>query len=692
MGLLLAAAALALHASKTPCLHAEAYKEAFAHGLSPSFTKPDYVRRLEGLTDTDVQSNALDIALNFTNSSLSGSNTMVVKSLIDGLNQFHVRLDQALTVISVNLDGRPITWTWEDSSHLRLNFDQSYANQQQFTLVINYGGVTNGGGFGSIVWGTHSGAAYCFTLSEPWYAYTWWPNKDDNTDKSLMSIAVTVPSTLSVAANGLLQGIDTVAGNQLKYRYASANPMSPYLLCFGATNFNHFSDTYTYAGGTMPLEYYIWPENDTSGNRTTWKNMNQMMTTLGQWYGLYPFLNEKCGLYQFTFGGGMEHQTMIGVNSFSDNLTVHELGHQWWGDNITCATWSDIWLNEGFADYTEAVWAEKKPGSTGLAALKSAMASRKPSNVNGTVYVNPATDVNRIFSTNFTYYKGGWVLHMLRHVLGDTPFWNGMAFYRNRFALSTATTDDFRVAMQDSTGKDLNQFFQQWIFLPGAPAYQYGYSNLTVNGNRYLALQLKQVQTSTYPIFQMPVDVDVTAGAKTRYVLNNTVGTQYYLIPVSASVTAVAIDPDAWILNTGITSTTYSPGPPKVVTSNPLPGATIPRGTPLTVTFHTPVNITNADVQLVRMSPGPKTVPATITYNSGTQTATINAVLSTGSWKLTLKSTVTAVNSAQALDGELNGNGAAAYPSGDGVAGGDLVIPFTVSGPNFGSGSQSVGG
>lgn len=658
------------------CGHAEMYRRAFAAGLSPSMEKPWLVRKLEGLTDTDVISNSLAVEPNFSTHAITGTNTMVVQSLVNGLNQFHVRLGNNLPVSSVTLDGRPVTATFEDASHLRIDFDQAYNTGQTFTLVINYSGVTQSSGFGSIVFGTHSGASYCFTLSEPWLAYTWWPNKDDNTDKALMSIAVTVPNTMSVAANGILQGTDTLSGNRLRFRWQSAYPMSPYLLCFGATNFNHFSDTYTYATGTMPLEFYIWPENDTTGNRTGWLHVKQMLATLGDWYGPYPFMNEKYGIYQFSFGGGQEHQTMTGENSFGDNLSVHELGHQWWGDNITCLTWSDIWLNEGFATYTEAVWLEKLPGSTGLPALKAAMQARKPSSVNGTVYVPPGTtDINRIFSGTFTYNKGGWVLHMLRHVLGDTTFWNGMALYRSQHSLGTAITADFQHSMEKISGRNLTGFFQEWVYLPGAPQYQVGWTNITIGSQNFLAMHVKQVQSGTYPTFAMPIDVRATAGSTLNAVVQNDATIQNYLIPTPAPTTALTLDPDGWILNTGIASVAYVPGPPKVINSYPAPGGTYDRAKRIYLQFHTQVTMTSSDVTLKRLSTN-EIIPVAVMYYPQSKTWGINPFdkLPPDNYELRVADTVTALDSGQTLDGEWTG----AYPSGDGKPGGALVIPFTV--------------
>jgi methionine-rich copper-binding protein CopC len=671
---------------------------------------PGYSER-EALTDTDVLSNAVDLELLPANNSIQGSNTMTVRSLVNGLTQFSFSLRSNFTV-QANLSGNTAdnnivilngstraacsTPPGNNSSYQRrVTLDRAYNAGETFTVQVFYFGVppTNVG-FGSFAFTTQGGATLVSTLSEPYYAATWLAAKDgdvrlagDNADKATWTIAITAPDTLSTTANGVLQGIDTLSGSRKRYRWATNYPMSTYLACFSTTNYNAWSRTYNYplpGGGTgsMPVLFNIYPNSDTPANRAAWEKCLDMLAAYRPFYGEYPFVNEKYGIYQFPFGGGMEHQTNTGQGTFDEGVTAHELGHQWWGDNVTCKTWGDIWLNEGFATYTEALWYETRPGSTGLPAYLSAMVARKPSAVNDSVYVYDVTNLNRIFSSTFTYRKGAWVLHQLRHLVGDATFYQILAAYRQAYQGSAATTAQFAAVASSIAGTDLSWFFEQWVMGVGAPEYQVGSQAVTINGQRYLRLSIAQTQDATWPgagapagYFRMPLDVRIatTAGDTTR-VVQNSARTQWYVLPVAADVTGVTLDPDNWVLNTGKTSVAYVPGPAKVVEASPAPGAalTVPPAT-IRLSFSEDVSIPAGAVTLT--GPGGP-VAGTLAYTAGSFTATFtpSATLAPGQYTLAAAGTIASVAGGAALDGEYAGF----LPTGDGLPGGAASWSFTV--------------
>jgi len=398
-------------------------------------------------------------------------------------------------------------------------------------------------------------------------------------------------------------------------------------------------------------------------------------------------LNDKYGIYQFQFGGGMEHQTMTGQGGFGESLTAHELGHQWWGDMITCATWSDIWLNEGFATYSEALWQEFKPGSSGFPALKAAMQSRRPSNVNGSVYRYNPTDINTIFSNNFSYLKGSWVLHQLRYVVGTETFFDILAEYRRQYEYTSATTDQFIEVAEQVYGQDLNWFFGTrqsqtgWVYGTGALAYQWGWQNTTVNGKNYLLVSLNQTQSTSYGPYSMPVDIRFTTnGQRENRRIWNDARAQHYVIPIGGGASNVTLDEDEWLLKTGVTSASYSPGPPKIVETSPEPGAKREHGlNQIQVTFHAPVQASAGDFTVTGTRTGSQSF--NYSYNSANNTAVLsfNSSLPLDTYTVQVRDTIRATNSNQTLDGEINNPAhPASLPSGNGVQGGTAQIRFFV--------------
>ncbi len=664
------------------CGHSDMMRAAFRAGKSPAtLLNTPANPLLESLSDTDVQRYDLNIELSPSTGTIAGDNTITVKSNVANLTEFTFRLRSNFSISSVTLDGRTIPVVRLDTATVKALFDRPYSLNEVFALKVTYNGTPVSEGFGSVGYYTHAGSSAFSTLSETTHAHTWWPVKEDNNDKALVNNYVTVPSTWVVAANGVLQGTDALSGSRTRYRWSTNYPTSPYLVSIGATNYRTWTKNYTPAlGGTMPGMFYIWPESDTTSNRAGWEKSLDMITTFRDYFGEYPFVNEKYGIYQFNFGGGMEHQTITGQSAFNEDLTSHELTHQWYGDMMTCATWNHIWCNEGFASYGEAIWVEKKPGSTGLPALKAYMTNDlKPVSPNGTVYVPDGSSESRIFSTSFTYNKGAWVLHMLRHVLGDTKFFAALADYRALHAYSTVTTEDVRFAAEGQYGSDLNWFFDEWVYQLGAPKYTYGASSTTVNGQTYLLLSLNQTQTGTnYPTFKMPIDLRYTAAStQTTKVIWNDAKNENFVIPVAGAPSGITLDPDSWILNDGVTSTSFTAGGPVIVNTSPKPGISgLSTVNQVTITFHTPVNASAANFTITEVGTG-VSIPFTYSYNSSNNTVTLGGLkLQRGSYQVTVSDNVTAVNSGKKLDGEISGSN---LPSGDGVAGGSSTYVFSLN-------------
>ncbi len=631
---------------------------------------------------TDVQHYHLELEIFPTGGSVTGTNTMSVDVIEDNVTQFEFELRSNFAILGVTVNGGSVSYSRNGIKQVIVTLDQTYDTGESFELAVTYSGSPVSVGFGSIEFTTHNGQPLVSTLSEPWYSYTWWPVKEGNRDRATGSMWYTVPDTMKVAANGVLAGVDSLSGNRSRYRWETTYTQPPYLFAFSTTNYDEFFDTWNYGSVSMDMHFMIYPENNSAGNRAAWLETNEMLTVFSDLFGVYPFADEKYGIYQFPFGGGMEHQTMSGQGTFNESVTAHEAGHQWWGDMVTCATWNDIWLNEGFATYSEALWEEFKPGSSGFAALRNAMLARKPTAFNQSCYVYDASSASSLFQTNYQYRKGGWVMHMLRHVMGDQAFFDMLASYRSLYEYGAATTNDFQNVAEAEYGADLDWFFDTWVYDIGAAAYQYARRSLNIGGQRYEEVYIRQTQSGSYPTFVMPVDVRFNSlqGSSTVIAWNDE-DAEHFLFPVAATPTSVTLDPNDWILTTSKSQIAFVEGPPKVIDSFPAPGSSHNAGTvaSLTATFHKNVNIVGADVELTGDAAG--TIPVTVSWDAPSLTATITpaSALSADTYTLRIRDGVTDTASGQSLDGEMSDPmNPGSFPSGEGLAGGDALVQFAV--------------
>jgi aminopeptidase N len=389
-----------------------------------------------------------------------------------------------------------------------------------------------GGGLGFVKAQHGKRQNYVYTLSEAYSAYTWWPCKSMVTsDKAdSLDMIISTPTGFKAAGNGIKMS-ETTVGNKVITYWKHRYPISSYQVCTAVANYVQYPATPTMVniGGTqMPLYNFIFPETNTTGSQTALNKTALMLTTFSSKYGDYPFKNEKYGHYTFGFSGGMEHNTFSGMsaNTYSSSsswdIIAHELGHQWFGGNVTCGSWRDIWLNEGFATYSEIICAEFAPsitaGQTGL-SWRQSMKSKVMSSTNQaqSVYVTDTTSTTSIFTPSvYIYERGAMVLSMLRTLMGDGKFFQALKNYQSDSALryGTALTGDVERHMENVSGLDLSTFFNQWIYNKGVANYAAAKWN---NAGTQLVLQLPQTTLySTLSHFDMPVAVRIKGAALTQ--------------------------------------------------------------------------------------------------------------------------------------------------------------------------------
>jgi aminopeptidase N len=525
---------------------------------------------------TDAQSVMLDVEIDFALQTIAGDCTWTFKSTVNGLTAVTLELDSVFAVSNVTSSGFAAAWT-RPGNQVAVTLDHPYLVDEIFTVGLHYSGTPSAGaGFGSFTFSSHGfpSSPIVSTLSEPFYSYTWWPCKDSLTDKFTTQTWVTVPNTLTATSNGVLQGSDVLPNNRTRWRWASGYPIATYGVCITASNYQLRTDVYGGLGASMPVTFYAYPE-DFVASQTDMDRIVPMLNVFSTLFGQYPFVNEKYGIVQFNWGGGMEHQTITSQVNFSENLSAHELGHSWWGNSVTCATWHDIGLNEGFATYCEALWDEFKPGGS-VAGYFSRMNANKPATPTstGSVYVFNPVSVSEIFNTTNVYRKGAWVLHQLRHVVGDAAFFQILQNYQAAKQHQSATWLDFAASASATWGQDVGWLIDQCVMRTGAPRFRLAWTNQTLGGQTFVAGNVTQTHTGLP--YRFPVDVRITtASGQTTAVTWVDELRDDFIVPCNGAATAVALDPSPWILRGSNQTGTFSPSLTASAATLPRTGGTV---------------------------------------------------------------------------------------------------------------------
>jgi hypothetical protein len=422
-----------------------------------------------------------------------------------------------------------------------------------------------------------------------------------------------------------------------------------------------------------------------AGQTSAMDTVRLMLARFRPLFGEYPFVAEKYGVYRFGFGGGMEHQTFTGQNSLGESLSAHELAHQWWGDDVTCRFWNDIWLNEGFATYGAVLWQEHKAnGSSNKSVLRTAMLSSKPSTTRAqSVYVPTTTSASRLFDSGTTYSKGAWVLHMLRGLMGDTTFFNTLKAYRAMYSGSAATTADFQAVCETMSGMNLDAFFNQYVYGPGAPTYAVGFRTTVINGKRLLECHIRQTQQASFGLFDMPLQISIPpASPFTTVRVREQIQQARAILTGTSNPSSITLDPNEWVLKGTTINETYIPGAATVVDSIPAPGTKIiqnPGGTEVTIFVSEAMAANPGNFELRNLTRGTG-FGVTPSYDTETHALRVRTagLVSPGDYELVATGLVGA-ETGYALDGEmLDPSSATSFPSGDGIAGGVFRLRFRV--------------
>jgi aminopeptidase N len=429
----------------------------------------------------DVKHYRLQIRLDPAASTIAGTVTIEAEATAatSGVN---IDAQDNLVIDAVRVNGAAHVFI-RTSDRIMLNIGDALTVGRPFTIAIDYHGtpvVANRLGGGMLV-AQHGpdGVMAMASLSEPYAAPSWWPCIDNPSDKATSETEITVPQGFTAASNGALVKTEANAGQTTTFFWREDYRLANYLISVAATNYLRFEDTYTAMDGRkMPLVYYVYPEHFDLA-QLKFAITRRAMEIFAPLFGEYPYLDEKYGMAEFPWSGGMEHQTLtsLGANiigsvtNSGQSVIAHELAHQWWGDLVTMRTWDDIWLNEGFATYSEVLFFERAAGIAAGDLMRNSYDDGKTfGRMGGTITAENLSDP--FDDTGAIYTKGAWVLHMLRHLLGDGQFFDALKDYAGRHAFGNASTGDFQAVCEAHYGDKLDWFFQQWMYATGRPFYK----------------------------------------------------------------------------------------------------------------------------------------------------------------------------------------------------------------------------
>ena len=496
----------------------------------------------------------LDVAVERTSTFISGNVTIKAISEVAFLDTFGLELHPNLAIDSLKANGIVQSFN-RTSNAVIIPLSQSVQQGQEVSVQVFYKGTPpNNGGFSGMSnasspsWGNQA----TWSLSQPFAAYEWWPCKQVLTDKADSSeVWITTNNLNKAGSTGLLQQVVSLPNNKARYEWKSKYPINYYLISVAVARYVDYSFFVNLPGVAQPLliQNYIY---DNPQTLTNFKNdidqTGDMMLAFSELFGTYPFKDEKYGHCMAPLSGGMEHQTMSTQGFFEFTLTAHELAHQWFGDYVTCTSWEDIWLNEGFASYGEYLAYEKIVSKSAADNYMLSVHNTVKSQPGGSVYVSDIANVNRIFSSRLSYDKGSTLVHTLRYLVNnDSLFFGSLRVYLNQYKFGNANTQQLLDVLNASTGIDFSDFKNQLFFGEGFPTY-----NLSWNySNGFLYAELNQTTSSSATtLYTLPVELRLnTTAGDTIIRITPTINNDRFLVALNETVTGIIVDPFNGLVN-----------------------------------------------------------------------------------------------------------------------------------------------
>jgi len=503
----------------------------------------------------DVNFYSLDVAMTNLVTDISGT-AEIHGTATEVLDSVLFELFSTHTISDLRLNGVSTPYTRINSA---ITVPVNLTNGQAFEIAIDYNGTpptgaTNPlGGSGmtndsSPSWGNQ----VTWSLSEPFSAYEWWPCKQSLSDKAdSCSIKVTVPNACKAGSNGTLENVVDLGNGTSRYEWMHRYPIDYYLISVAVAQYVEYNVFANPVGSATPvlIQNYIYDNPATLPNfQADIDETVDFIELFADLYGPYPFQDEKYGHCMAPLSGGMEHQTMTTQGWFAKGLTSHELGHQWWGDNVTCSSWADIWVNEGFASYSEYLMLENLyPGE--ITGHMNDIHDNVMSQNGGSVWCLDSLNEGRIFSGRLTYDKGAAIIHTYRFLMNDdVAFFQALKNIQTDFTGDVASGLDIRDYFQTASGVDLTEAFNEWYFGEGYPTYSARWNTQGTD----LLMEIIHTTSSVTPLFTNDLEVTLARGIQpdTTIRISINANLNQYIIPNMGDVSQLqSIDPNNWIIN-----------------------------------------------------------------------------------------------------------------------------------------------
>lgn len=500
----------------------------------------------------DVKFYFLDLDIEKASPAISGNVLIRAKSLVDNLDTFAVELASNLTIDSakISIDGGAFDTVSVVRNNNEVNLIMlSAASENQIVeaRIYYHGSPTVSVGLNSGFFSSNNPSPHKFSASPPYNSYTWWPCKQEITDKADSSwFFITTNDSSTALSNGLLTKTVTLSGNKKRWEWKSKYPIAFYNISFVVGVYTETTEYWHPKGRTdsMALKFY----NYTPPSPNEIQNILDVFSEL---YGLYPFYDEQLAISKVDLGGGIENQTSISLGV--GGVDVHEIAHQWFGDNVTCGSWKDVALNEGFAEYSVAIYEEFETGVSNPSkriSRMNAFESNATSKPQGSIYAPlDTTSALGVFLDQAMYYrKAACVYNTLRFVIdSDSLFFQGIKNYQTQFGGKTAIGSDLKSVMEAVSGKDLTDFFNQWYYGFGYPTF----NTKWVQRGNHLAIQLTQIASSgKTPLFKTPLEIKIlrSNGDTTVRLFVSQLISDYDIVS-NGTVTGIVIDPNQWVIN-----------------------------------------------------------------------------------------------------------------------------------------------